>query len=182
MKPARLLLRRAGIIIYFGGMASLALLIGTGLAGGRWNTTPSVPVGLYWQVKASIAKGAFVLVCPPDTKPFQQARERTYIDIGPCPGGYGRMMKQIAGMGGDTIAVRSDGVYVNNVRLPDSTPMARDPQGRPMSFIDGATYTLAPHQLLLMGTNSMSFDSRYYGPVGEDMVLSVIKPIYTWKE
>lgn len=162
-------------------VALLALAGGMYLAGGRWNTSPSVPLGLYWTIKAPIAKGEFVLVCPPNTPIFQQARERTYIDIGSCPDDYGHMMKQVAAVGGDAVAIRAQGVTVNGKLLADSAPIARDPQGRAMPVTLGAAYTLAPKQLLLMGVgNPLSFDGRYYGPVGEETIVSVLKPVYTW--
>lgn len=166
------------------GLAALmlALVGGMYLAGGRWNTSPSVPLGLYWTIHAPIAKGAFVLVCPPNTPIFQQARERTYIDVGSCPDNYGHMMKQVAAVGGDAITVSAQGVAVNGHLLPDSAPVAQDPQGRAMPVTLGAAYTLAPKQLLLMGVgNPLSFDGRYYGPVGEETIVNVLKPIYTWE-
>lgn len=165
------------------GAAALVLAVagGLNLAGARWNTTASVPEGLYWTIKAPIKTGAYVLVCPTDTRIDQMARERTYIGTGPCPGNYERMIKRIGGMTGDAIAVRADGVYVNNRKIADSAPMAHDPAGRPLPVIAGASFALGSHQVLLMGENQLSFDSRYYGAVGEDAVVSVLKPIWTWK-
>jgi conjugative transfer signal peptidase TraF len=159
----------------------LALAGVTYLAGGRWNTSPSVPLGLYWTIRAPIAKGEFVMVCPPNTPIFQQARERTYLDVGGCPDNYGHMVKQVAATGGDLIAISTAGVAVNGRLLPDSAPIATDPQGRAMPAMLGASYTLASKQLLLMGVgNPLSFDGRYYGPVGEETIVNVLKPVFTW--
>ena len=160
------------------------LLILTGgvyLAGGRWNMSPSTPLGLYWVSRTPIAVGAFVMVCPPETPIFQQARERTYIEAGSCPGHYGHMIKQVVALAGDVIAITTQGVRVNGHLLPDSAPTSHDPKGRAMPVTLGAQYTLGSRQLLLMGLgNRLAFDGRYFGPVGTETVRTVLKPVYTW--
>ena len=182
MKALMKIGQRVAAYLAVAAVVVLAAAGGLYLAGGRWNTTASVPEGLYWTIKAPIATGAYVLVCPTDTRIDQMARERTYISTGPCPGNYERMIKRIGGMSGDVIAVRAEGVYVNNQLIADSAPMPHDPAGRKLPMIIGASFALGTHQLLLMGDNPLSFDSRYYGAVGEDAVISVLKPIWTWKE
>jgi hypothetical protein len=54
-------------------------------AGGRFNTSKSLELGLYWITDAPITKGAYVMFCPPERKVFVDAKERGYIDAGFCP-------------------------------------------------------------------------------------------------
>src|SRR4051812_8304966 len=73
------------------------LLLGAGCyaAGARINTTRSIPLGLYWTSSMPIAKGVYVLFCPPKGRVFDEAKERGYISKGFCPGHYGYLMKRV---------------------------------------------------------------------------------------
>ena len=59
-----------------GGIALLVLGTAYQLAGARINTSKSIPVGLYWTTGAPLEKGAYVLVCPPPSGLFNEARRR----------------------------------------------------------------------------------------------------------
>lgn len=105
----------------------LALVLACGAAGGRINTSKSIPVGLYWKSRAPIGKGAYVLLCPPpQSQLFADARSRGYIGFGFCPGGYGYMMKRILAAKEDLVTVTGQGVLVNGTRLPSSAPIEVD--------------------------------------------------------
>ena len=47
------------------GMAAFAMAAVAALAGARINTSPSIPLGLYWAVDAPLKLGEYVQVCPP---------------------------------------------------------------------------------------------------------------------
>jgi conjugative transfer signal peptidase TraF len=151
------------------------------MLGARINTTLSIPVGLYWRVNAPLEKGAYVMFCPPPLEVFDQARQRGYIGAGFCPGGYGYMMKQVAGTTNDKVEVVKDGVRVNGRLLALSMPLHADSGARPMPRFQADSYVLSEHQLLLMGdSNPRSFDARYFGPLQRGQVKDVITPILTW--
>ncbi len=151
------------------------------LIGVRINTTPSIPVGLYWRVSQPVDKGAYVMFCPPEVQVFEQARERGYIGAGICPGGYGYMMKKVSGTTNDRIDVGRDGVRVNGRLLNLSVPLRADGSARPMPRFQSDSYVLSEFQLLLMGDiSAQSFDGRYYGPVQRRQVKEVIVPVVTW--
>ena len=49
-------------------------------AGGRFNTSKSLELGLYWITDTPITKGAYVMFCPPERKVFLDAKEPfTYL-------------------------------------------------------------------------------------------------------
>src|ERR1044071_7745029 len=79
----------------------------------RINTTKSIPVGFYWMTSDAVKKGSYVIFCPPETELFDTAKERGYIGAGFCPGGYGYMMKRVAAVTDDEVAIGADGVHVN---------------------------------------------------------------------
>lgn len=178
---------RKGLRIVAG--ITLAASIGVGIvaggiyaAGGRFNTSKSLELGLYWITDAPITKGAYVMFCPPERKVFMDAKERGYIDAGFCPGNFGHLMKKILAAKGDTIAVTPQGVTVNGEVLPYSKPVAEDGVGRPLPQLSSERYTLGASELLLMSDSSpTSFDGRYFGPITRSQVTSVIRPVLTWK-
>lgn len=164
---------------------SVAAAIGLGgiyAAGGRFNTSKSLDLGLYWITEAPIEKGAYVMFCPPQRQVFLDARERGYIDAGFCPGNYGHLMKKVLAAKGDTVSVTALGVTVNGEILPYSAPVATDGVGRALPQLSPERYTLGASELLLMSDRSpTSFDGRYFGPITRGQVTSVIRPVYTWQ-
>lgn len=163
------------------GVAALVLAACSYAAGARFNTTKSIPVGMYWTSNALVQKGAYVLWCPPQTYVFDEAKERNYIGAGFCPGGYGYMMKRVLAAKGDVLAVTDDGVSVNGVLLPHSKPIQADKSGRALPRYTLSDYTLGNDELLLMSdVYSTSFDARYFGPIKDSQIMTVISPVITW--
>lgn len=151
------------------------------LAGLRINTSDSIAEGLYWTSNAPIAKGDYVIFCPPKRKIFDEAMKRGYITAGFCPGGYGYMMKQVAAVKGDFISETDDGVYVDGKFLAVSKPLAWDGAGRPLPILNIQNHTLGNSEILLMTDRSpTSFDARYFGTIKPSQIKSVIWPVFTW--
>jgi conjugative transfer signal peptidase TraF len=165
-------------------LAGLCLVLGLVLAhqsGLRFNTTRSIPLGLYRMSTDPIVKGASVLWCPPARPEFDMAKERGYIGAGYCPGGYGYMMKKVLATHNDVVSVMDDGVMINGTLIPASRPFESDSMGRPLPRFRVTDHVLAASELLLMSdTNSRSFDARYFGPVHRDHIHSLIHPLWTW--
>ena len=163
-------------------LISFTLLGGICLVAGiRINTSESIPLGIYRSSKGPVKKGDFVLFCPPSDPVFDIAKERGYIASGLCPGGYGYMMKNVAGISGDIVAVKDDGVRVNGILLPKSKPLQTDPAGRPLLHFQADSYTLGRSEVLLMSNVcNLSFDGRYFGPIDRLQIKTVILPVFTW--
>jgi conjugative transfer signal peptidase TraF len=164
-----------------GGIALLVVGFACQAAGARINTSKSIPVGLYWATSAPMAKGAYVLFCPPEDDMFRKARERGYIGAGFCPGDHGYLMKRVVATGHDTVTVADEGVRVNGELLPWSAPRASDMAGRPLPHYRANDYVLSADEVLLMSdASATSFDSRYFGPVGRSQLRTAITPVITW--
>jgi conjugative transfer signal peptidase TraF len=169
----------AGVAI--AGIAVLVLGAGGYAAGARFNTTKSIPVGMYWTSSAPVEKGAYVLFCPPQTGVFDDAKERDYIGAGFCAGGYGYMMKRVLAAKDDAVTVSDDGVRVNGELLPLSKPIKADSAGRPLPRFQAEHYTLGNSEVLLMSdVSGTSFDGRYFGPINRSQIKTVIRPVITW--
>lgn len=161
--------------------AAVALLVvAAGLAGARFNVTPSLPLGVYWKIDAPLERDAYVRFCPPTIPLIAEAKKRGYIDGGYCPGDYTPLMKRVAALGGDVVEFREDGVVVNGRLLARSAPKSADPSGRPLPRLRGRV-VVGPAQLLMMSSyNAGSFDGRYFGLVERSQVKDVVHPVLTW--
>ncbi|MDF7677044.1 conjugative transfer signal peptidase TraF [Neisseriaceae bacterium ESL0693] len=157
------------------------VVIGLGVAGGRINTTKSIPIGLYWTTSEPVKKGSYVIWCPPKTQIFDEAKNRGYIGAGFCTGGYGYMMKRILAAKNDVLTITDEGVQVNGVMLPFSKPIKTDFAGRLLPHYHVDNYKLGNYEVLLMSdVSSTSFDGRYFGPINLSQVKTVILPVITF--
>jgi conjugative transfer signal peptidase TraF len=162
------------------GISYLALCGIAYAVGARFNSTRSIPVGLYWETKDPVEKGAYVMFCPPQREVFDLAMTRGYIGAGYCPGGYGFMMKKILAAKTDVVSISDEGVRVNDVLLPFSVPSDLDGAGRPMPRFR-AIHELTESEVLLMtDINAGSFDGRYFGLIERSQIKGVIRPVFTW--
>ena len=165
--------------------ASLSIVLffvigAAGLAGARVNTTPSLPLGLYWDQQAKPTKGSIVLFCPPDLPLFVEAKARGYFAAGMCEVGTQPLMKRIVAAGGDQVTIAAKGTAVNGEWLANSAQIRNDSAGRPLPAYR-AELTLAAGQVLLMADRSpLSFDGRYFGPMSEQTIQGVVEPVWTF--
>jgi conjugative transfer signal peptidase TraF len=146
-----------------------------------FNTTSSIPVGIYRKTYNPIQKGEYVVFCPPNNATFKMAKQRNYIGSGLCPGNLGKMLKKIYGVAGDTISIEKIGVFVNGRLLPLSKPLTEDGENRRLDQFQEKNQILQKNELLLMTDHSsLSFDARYFGPIDKKQVSSTIEPILVW--
>ncbi|WP_084267422.1 conjugative transfer signal peptidase TraF [Azohydromonas lata] len=171
---------RLGLVV---GVLGVLLVLGALIVhvlGLRWNSTASIPRGLYISTDEPVRPGAYVFVCPPPTEPFVLARARGYLDGGACPGQFQGLMKLVVAADHDRVEFAADAVRVNGHALPASRRIEQDGMGRPLPHPVSASTTL-DHEVLLMGEgNPKSFDARYFGPVPVSQVQAVIRPVLTF--
>ncbi len=175
-KPIKIL----GVLVLTLSISVFVLSIGARISGIYINTTPSLPVGFYKVVDEPIANGAYVAFCPPQNAVFDMARDRSYINRGDCPGGYGLLFKRVFAQSGDTVFIDQAGIYVNGEHLPNSAQITADAEGHALPqyrlniVLDDAEY------LLLSDVNQQSFDARYFGLIARDQIKQVVRPVFTW--
>jgi type IV secretory pathway protease TraF len=91
------------------------------------------------------------------------------------PAGAG-LIKQLVGLPGDRVCIRTDGFYVNGVRFGDVA--LADSRGRPL-----APYRFCgevpPGQAFAATRAHLSYDSRYFGPVALSSLTPVV-PLWTY--
>jgi conjugative transfer signal peptidase TraF len=159
-------------------------LAGADAAGLRFNSTPSMPIGL-WRVAATegpLQRGDNVIVCPPDTAAVRTGTRRGYIQPGLCPGGYEPLVKPVAAVVGDVVTVSVAGVAVNGQQVTNTAQLAQDSAGRVLRPFPAGAYAVAAGEVwLLSGHDPRSFDSRYFGPVPAANVQGIARSIWVLK-
>lgn len=156
--------------------ASAFAIVGSGL---RVNFTASMPLGIYRLEPlpaTGVARGMLVAVCAPNDA-ADLGRRRGYLSTGPCPQDTEPLLKTVAGVPGDDVAVSADGVAVNGCPLTDSRPIASDRAGRQISAWPRGDYHLGRGQIWLYAGNPRSWDSRYWGPAATADLLALAVPL-----
>jgi conjugative transfer signal peptidase TraF len=168
-------------LLVFGGTGIIFLGMICFAAGGRFNSTRSIPLGLYWLTDVPVTKEAYVVFCPPVSPLFDEAKVRGYISAWFCPGDYGFMMKRVLAIADDRVEMTGEGMRINGKPVRSSKPLETDKAGRLMPRYPLGTYVLGKSELLLMSDRSdTSFDGRYFGPIKFSLIKGVIRPVLTW--
>lgn len=146
--------------------------------GYRFNTTHSIPYGLYKISNSPITRNAYVIFCPPDKKAFRIAKERHYVSAGFCPNGYSLFMKEVIGIPGDSYEFTQNGLILNHVFIENTKPINEDKFHRklPIFYSKGI---LKNDEYILMGREvPNSYDARYYGLINSNNISNTILPIF----
>ena len=168
------------VLILAVSVSLFVLSIGARISGIYINTTPSLPVGFYRIVDEPIVNGAYVAFCPPQNAVFDMAMNRSYINRGDCPGGYGLLLKRVFAQSGDTVFIDQAGIYVNGKHLPNSAQLTADADGHALPQYQLQAVLDDGESLLLSDLNPQSFDARYFGLIVRDQIKQVVRPIFTW--
>jgi conjugative transfer signal peptidase TraF len=145
----------------------------------RVNTTASMPLGLYREVPLRLERGAWVVFCLPE-EPARLGRERAYLRGGGCANGSQDLVKEIAAIPGDRIALSLAGIIVNGRTIPGTAIRAVDHRGRTLFHATLGERYVGSGELWVLGVHQdVSWDSRYFGPVPIDHVHAAAIPILT---
>lgn len=174
--------KRFLLSLYGGGLLVLASIAVIKQAGFRVNTSPSIPLGIYRTTTTPLSVGSYVLLCPEEREPFITAKKRGYIDAGYCPGGLGYMFKRVAALPNDIITTTANGMYINGKLYPDSKPFHHDALNRMLPIWHANQTRLKAGEVVLMTQGDKnSFDARYFGPLPQQQIVSVVRPVLTWR-
>ena len=160
---------KAGALLALG---SVALLTATALAPKRlmlvWNTSASVPIGLYLIVPRSLRIGDYVLIRISGL-PQALAEQRSYI------GSHMPLLKRVAALEGDRVCRRGRVISMGRQQLVIA--LAFDRRGRRMPVWQGCRQ-LQRGQVFVLGMHAESFDSRYFGPIDHAQIVGAAIPLF----
>ncbi|MEZ5995426.1 MAG: S26 family signal peptidase [Hyphomonadaceae bacterium] len=129
-----------------------------------FNHSPSVPVGFYIRESGDPARGMFVTVRARDVAPIEAAAH-SYDDEGD------RFIKRLAAIAGQHVCSDGRMLSVDGVEVA----MVQNRVGVPQGWV--GCRTLAPSEILLLGDSADSFDGRYWGPISDDLIEGVWRPL-----
>jgi type IV secretory pathway protease TraF len=129
-----------------------------------FNHSPSVPVGFYIRESGDPARGMFVTVRARDVAPIEAAAHG-YDDEGD------RFIKRLAASAGQHVCSDGRTLSVDGVHVA----MVQNRAGAPQAWV--GCRTLASSEILLLGDSEDSFDGRYWGPISEQLVEGVWRPL-----
>jgi conjugative transfer signal peptidase TraF len=147
--------------------------------GFRFNVTASLPLGVYRQIPARVARGSIVHVCLA-REAAEVARKRGYLGPGDCPGGVRSLGKIVLAMEGDIVTHQPVEILINGEPVANSTTATVDSRGRELPHHPWGEHQLRRGELWLFSPHLRNaYDSRYFGPVQRAQVISVLQPIWT---
>ena len=160
----------------------VVLASGAGLhAGGViFNTTPSIPGGVYLLRNVDVVqRGDLVAACVPEGRSLDQAYDRGYLGPGICAGWVEPVLKPVAAVPGDIVEVTEDGVRVDGVLIEGTARFREDSKGRPLAAVPPGTRVVPAGEVWLLATyHPRSFDSRYWGGVPISAVRGGLTPVW----
>lgn len=180
-------LRAAGRIALLGSAGLLTATAGLGIT---YNTSASLPAGLYRirPLAGDPARGEVVGVCL-TREAASIARERRYVypeGLHPwvygtrCGVGLAVIGKPVAGIPGDTVEVSPRGITVNGMALPNGFLRTQDSRGRALPHARLGTRVLGPGEFWLHSPYTpLSYDSRVFGPIYREQMVDRRVPILT---
>lgn len=168
---------RARKLLVMAGAVFIGVFLLCGSTGIRFNTSPSLPLGLY--IITADATATLVEFCP--AEPFASfSISRGYRDRGACGDGAAPLLKPVIASAGDLVELSARGISVNGVLLQNTTPLQKDSAGRPLRAWPFGRYAVDENTIWVASTyQARSFDSRYFGPVSRNLVRHRLKPFLT---
>ena len=160
--------------IIFSTCAASVLLLST--VGGAtphyiWNTSRSVPIGLYrLQPATSLAVTELVAIRPPDLL-------AAFLDLnGYLPIGV-PMLKRVLALPGQTVCRNGLSIAVNGVDVGQA--QERDGRGRRLPAWQGCRLIADGDVFVMNWQSTDSLDSRYFGPLPASAVIGRAVPVWT---
>ena len=149
-------------------------------AGYRLNLTRSEPIGLYKVVSEVPKRGNLASFClSPENEYKELTTDRNYLGTSLlCPSGQKPLLKEVAGVAGDSITVEFNSIRVNNTMFI-LTSRTYDSNGRGLPHELRSGIIPEGKALLLSTHHKNSFDSRYFGLVDARALHKVI-PVFTF--
>ena len=139
-----------------------------------WNSSESVPLGLYrLRTTSNYYVAELVAVQPPEPL-------ATYLDRnGYLPAGV-PMLKRVRALPGQTICRNGSTITVDGIEMGEARE--RDSTGRPLPVWEGCDIVEDGKLFLMNWQAADSFDGRYFGMTPATAVIGRVLPVWTWED
>jgi conjugative transfer signal peptidase TraF len=139
-----------------------------------WNSSESVPLGLYRLRPASnYHVTELVAVQPPE-------RLASYLDRnGYLPTGV-PMLKRVLALAGQTVCRTEGTITVDGIEMGEARE--HDSRGRPLPVWQGCDVVEDGKLFLMNWQAADSFDGRYFGMTPATAVIGRVLPVWTWED
>lgn len=159
-------------------IGAIALLVGTIVAKPSplfiWNSSASVPVGLY-RVRPAGNHYVTELVAVRPPEPLA-----TYLDLnGYLPIGV-PMLKRVLALPGQTVCRNGSTITVDGIAVGEARE--RDRRGRPLPVWEGCDLVGDDELFLMNWQSATSLDGRYFGMMPATAIVGRVLPMWTWEE
>ncbi len=137
-----------------------------------------MPKGIYYNTHQTTPSHSDVIaICLPNGL-WQFALQRGYLLKGIHCQGVTPLIKRVIAIPGDQVQITNKSITVNG-RAFIVKKYRLDSQGYPLSPYPNGHYDAKGYWVL--GTsNPRSWDSRYFGEVSPNSILSILKPVIIW--
>jgi conjugative transfer signal peptidase TraF len=139
----------------------------------RFNSTDSVPVGLY---ETEAVRAPYAGVCLSAETLRTALAAGLELGRGECADGHQPVLKTVYEASlTSPVVFDADGFAVGNQRIPNTRPKAVSKKGKPLTHYAFGIYTAG--LWAISGHSADSFDSRYFGPVSQQSLRFYAKPL-----
>ena len=139
-----------------------------------WNTSASVPIGLYAVQPGNPLKHGDLAIAKPPGPLSTFLAERNYLPRG-VP-----LLKHAAALPGEIVC--RNGLVITIDEIVVASALTRDSAGRPLPVWQGC-HKLTPNEIFLLNRAAPdSFDGRYFGPLPMISVIGRAVPLWVFKE
>lgn len=159
---------KAGAFVALGLALLAAVVFGPKRLALVWNTSASVPIGLYLIVSRPVQIGDYVLIRLSGTMQVL-AEQRSYI------GAHTPLLKRVAATEGDRACRSGHVVWIPGRQVVIA--LGTDRAGKSLPVWQGC-HQLQDGQLFVLGTHRESFDSRYVGPIDREQIAGAAIPLF----
>jgi conjugative transfer signal peptidase TraF len=148
--------------------SALACLLASRLV---WNWTPSLPLGLYWLSRGSVAEKGRLIAFPVPPGVEDLVRERRYLP----PGAF--LVKPVVATSGDFVC--ADGGVLTVDGQPLGAILIEDSARRPLPHYEGCG-PVGSGEVFVASHYEKSFDSRTFGPIATQNIRGTVTPLWTY--
>ena len=139
-----------------------------------WNSSESVPVGLY-RVRSASSHYVTELVAVQPYEPLA-----TYLDLyGYLPTGV-PMLKRVLALPGQTVCRNGSTITVDGIEIGKARE--RDRSGRPLPVWEGCDVVGEGELFLMNWQSATSLDGRYFGMMPATAIMGRALPVWTWED